>query len=481
MYYTDSEVIANTLRGTGTMSDLEIIEEEIKTFMASEKRKSMQQGISYMAGEHEITNRMRMAIGEGGKLIQVQNAPNNRIVDNQYRRLVVQKTQYFVGNPIVIQSENKEYEKLLRKLFSRKFLKLLNRICENSLNCGIGWLYAYIDAGGKIKFKSFESQDCIPIWKDKEHEELEKFIRMYHVDTYEGRQLKKIEKVEVYTKVGIDRYVLKNGKLEPDVDSPGGVYFGEIDEFGETSTFPWTKIPIIGFKYGLAEQPLIKRVKCLQDALNLIWSIYMNENEEDSGNTILIIENYDGEDLGEFRRNLAAYRAVKVSTAEGARGNVRSLKIELNPENYKTIMSLLKKAIIENGMGYDAKDDKLGGNPNEMNLKSMYSDIDLDTNMIEMEFQSSLELLCEVICEYFSFMRKGDFATEIATFTFTRDVMMSTAESIQNVVTSIGATSRETALAKHPWVSDVAVELERLKKEQDADAEIYGLEVDKTE
>ena len=71
MYYTDSEVIANTLRGTGTMSDLEIIEEEIKTFMTSKKRKSMQQGISYMAGEHEITNRMRMAIGEGGKLIQV--------------------------------------------------------------------------------------------------------------------------------------------------------------------------------------------------------------------------------------------------------------------------------------------------------------------------------------------------------------------------------------------------------------------------
>lgn len=36
-------------------------------------------------------------------------------------------------------------------------------------------------------------------------------------------------------------------------------------------------------------------------------------------------------------------------------------------------------AVIENGMGYDAKDDKLSGNPNQLNIKSMYSDIDIDS------------------------------------------------------------------------------------------------------
>ena len=41
-------------------------------------------------------------------------------------------------------------------------------------------------------------------------------------------------------------------------------------------------------------------------------------------------------------------------------------------------------------MGYDAKDDKLSGNPNQLNIKSMYSDIDIDANNMEMEYQSSL-------------------------------------------------------------------------------------------
>ena len=37
-------------------------------------------------------------------------------------------------------------------------------------------------------------------------------------------------------------------------------------------------------------------------------------------------------------------------------------------------------------MGYDGKDSKLSGNPNQMNIKSMYSDIDLDANRMEIEF-----------------------------------------------------------------------------------------------
>ncbi len=38
---------------------------------------------------------------------------------------------------------------------------------------------------------------------------------------------------------------------------------------------------------------------------------------------------------------------------------------------------MFKKALIENAGGYDAKEDRLSGNPNQINIQSM-SDIDLD-------------------------------------------------------------------------------------------------------
>ena len=63
----------------------------------------------------------------------------------------------------------------------------------------------------------------------------------------------------------------------------------------------------------------------------------------------------------------------------------------MNSENYKVVLWLLKDAIIENARGYDAKDERMGGNPNQMNIQSMYSDIGLDANGIELEFQASME------------------------------------------------------------------------------------------
>ena len=65
--------------------------------------------------------------------------------------------------------------------------------------------------------------------------------------------------------------------------------------------------------------------------------------EEDVRNTVLVLKNYDGQDLGEFRRNLTTYGAIKVRTVEGTDGGVDSLEISVNSENYKTVLELLKR------------------------------------------------------------------------------------------------------------------------------------------
>lgn len=41
-------------------------------------------------------------------------------------------------------------------------------------------------------------------------------------------------------------------------------------------------------------------------------SDFENNMQEDARNTILVLKNYDGENLGEFRHNLSTYGAVKV-------------------------------------------------------------------------------------------------------------------------------------------------------------------------
>ena len=172
--------------------------------------------------------------------------------------------------------------------------------------------------------------------------------------------------------------------------------------------YNWSRIPLIAFKYNHDETPLIRMVKSIQDGLNKIESAFEDGMEENPRNSIMVLVNYDGENLGEFRRNLSAYGAVKVRSSDGVSGDVRTLNVEVNAENYRAIIDVFRKAIIENGMGYDAKDERMAGTPNQMNIKSMYSDIDLDANETETEFQASMEQLIWFIDMHLANTGAGD-------------------------------------------------------------------------
>ena len=453
------------------MTDKDFVEREISRFKASAKKWEMLTGERYYRGLHDVLGKKRMAIGEDGELTEVSNLPNNRIIDNQYKKMVIQKVNYLVGQPITFQSENKKFMDELKKLFGRKFMKLMKRIGTDALNEGIVWIYPTYDEDGCLIFKKFKGHEIIPGWRDADHTILDYAIRVYQMISYEGNEEEKIvEKVEVYDETGISYFELDGGHLvaeEPFHES----YFTVEGKH----PFNWTKIPLIPFKRDADEIPLIRNVKSLQDGLNDILSNFENNMEEDARNTILILVNYDGENLGQFRRNLANYGAVKVKTVDGAAGDLKTLQIEVNAENYKAILEIFKKAIIENAMGFDAKDDRLGGQPNQMNIQSMYSDIDLDANNMETEFQSSFEELLWFIRCHFANTGIGDFDLDSLEVIFNRDLPMVESEVINNIRNSIGILSDETLVAQHPWVDDVEMELKRkAKQQQEEQAALMG-------
>lgn len=449
------------------ISSERIIEIEIQHFKLSQKRKEMFDGEKYYRGRHDILDKKRTAIGSDGELTVVDNLPNNRIVDNQYKKMVNQKTNYLLGQPIVFRTENVEYGKCLKSIFNKRFMRLIKNVGKDSINGGIGWVYVYYDDNGGLNFSRISPYEVIPFWKDTDHTILEGAIRIYEVSEYDRNGNEKIvQKVEVYGETGVKYYTLSDsGKLYP--EEPFEKNY--ITLSGENNTeqyFNWTRIPLVPFKYNAEEIPLIKSVKSLQDGLNLIESNFQDNMEEDTRNTIIVLVNYDGENLGEFRRNLATYGAVKVKTVDGAAGDLKTLQVEVNSENYKTIISLFKKAIIENAMGYDAKDDRLAGNPNQMNIQSMYSDIDLDANDMETEYQAAFEELLWFVNCHLANSGLGDFENEEVEVIFNRDILINESEAIENVSKSVDL-SEETRIANHPWVDDVQAEIARKKQEQE--------------
>lgn len=458
--------ISKILKKGAWLNDKEFFEREIRKWKISQARQTQIVGNKYFQGLHDILNRQRTAIGKDGKLEVIENLPNNKIVDNQYAKVVAQKVNYLIGKPITFATENDKYAKELATLFNRRFHSMLNNVCEDVLNCGIGYIYPYYNDNGQLCLKRFDPYEILPFWRDAEHTELDCFARVFKAFVYEGQQERLIERVELYWTDRIERYYLTDGgTLIPEPDNFISEYIILEDESG-TQGYNWGRVPLIPFKYNNKETPLISKVKSIQDCINDILSDFANNMEEDSRNTILVVKNYDGANLAELRHNLAAYGAVKVKTIDGADGGVETLQISVNAENYRTIVDILKKALIENAMAYDAKDARLSGNPNQMNIQSMFMDIDLDANGMETEFQASFELLLWFANVYFANAGKGNFFDEPMEVIFNRDTLMNEAEVIANCRNSIGILSNETIVAQHPWVNDIAKELQRKKDEQ---------------
>lgn len=453
-----------------SMTFNEFLEVEIKRWKGSPQRKLMLDGKRYYDGDHDILRRKREVIVENGARMEDTNLPNNKLVDNQFAKMVDQKTNYLLSKPITYESKDKEYNELLAEIFNANFQRKLKRGGVDAFCGGGSWLYVYIGTDGNLKFQRFANYEVLPFWKDSDHDELDCAVRVYEVEAYEGRELKTIEKVEVFKVDGLERYVWKDDKLIPDVDNPTENYIKAGSE-----EYNWERVPLVFFRTNAQELPLITKVKGLQDALNKMLSDFPNAMEENAGGqTILEVLNHGGENLGEFRRNLATYRAVKVETIDGVAGGIKALKIEINAANYEIILKLLKKAIIENAMGYDAKDDRLGGNANQMNIKSMYSDIDLAANDMESEYQAAFLQLLELVDVYLLNTKKGDHRKKPVTITFNRDIVINEIEIIKTLVSLGIKVSNETLLGQLPFINNVQKELDRVKKEQEADVDMYG-------
>ena len=449
--------------GRTGMTENQFFAAEIKEWKNSQRRKDQVMGDLYYEGQHDILQRQRTIIGENGQLQVVTNLPNNRLIDNQYALMVDQKTNYLVGKPFTLNCQDKGYTDALGKVFNKRFYRLLKYVCEDALNGGIGWLYPYYNEAGELSFKHFPAYDILPFWADDDHTILDCAVRLYPQEVWSGYTKEIVERVEIFKSDGLYRYVYDGTTLTPDEQLGEHENYFSVDDGEETVELNWERIPLIPFKYNKQEIPLIRRVKTLQDGINTMISDFENNMQEDARNTILILKNYDGENLGEFRRNLATFGAVKVRND----GGVETLTVEINAENFNSILKLFKDKLIENARGYNAKDDRMGNNPNQMNIQSMYSDIDLDANGMETEFQAAFDDLLWFINQDFANTGRGDFEEEETTIVFNRDMPVNESEAIENCGKSVGILSNETIVAQHPWTTDVELELERIRKEKE--------------
>lgn len=445
-------------------TEIQWLQRKISQWLGSQYRKDQITGEMYYLGFHDIMLRKREMIGKDGNKVEVTNVVNERITDNLYADMVDTKTNYLLSQPVTFVTENEDFQKALDEIINSNFLLKLKTVGEGCFNCGVSYLYPYYNESGDLKFKVFAGHSILPFWVDDEHDEAEMFVRYYEQEKKNSITDEIEKRIDVYTPEGIDHYIMVGNILLVDKNNPHEAYFtkGDVE-------YTWgDSIPIIPFRYNKYEQPLLRRCKSLQDAINTITSDFCNNMQDDVRSTILVLENYDGEDLGSFRQNLATFGVVKVRSESGSKGDVRALRIEVDAKNYETILMLLKQAMVQNCRSFDSANLRLGGSPNNTQIQSFYMSMDLDANGQIVHFNFALEKLFYFIKAHLKATGKGDFMDEKVKVVFNKDMMISESEIMTNLINAGIRIPNKLLLEQCTFINDVEEAMELLEEEEKA-------------
>ena len=460
---TETQRILRLLAEQAPPSDREILADIVREFLSGEKRREMLTGQRYYENRGDILRRTHWQIGKDGRRIPDETQPASKIAHGFVRKLVDQKAQYLFGRPFTIRCENDAFSRLMARTFDQTMRARMRTLCKEAVNKGIGWMQVWPE-NGEICFKLIPSEQLIPVWENGDQDRLQMVLRLIPVQQYSRGRMEKRLLVRCWDCDGVQDYFYHNGRMEPDGEKQPHL---TLDGKGMLLD----RLPFIPFRYNEEELPLIRFIKPLIDDYDLLKSEDSDNLGETSG-ALMVLTNYDGTDLGEFRENLARYRAVKVSDGGG-------LDIMAHPVHTDSLLAHLqqdRKDLYEIGRGVDTQNESFG-TASGVAMKFLYADLDLDCAGIESAFAAGFEQMVYFVGLFAGLMGLGDFSDVSAEIILNRDIIISEGDAIDQCTASAGLLSKRTMLENHPWVISVEEELARLEQEKDANAQASEQEV----
>lgn len=434
----------------------------INDFNNSQRRKWMLTGQNYYEVESDIFKR-RMTRKVKGADVEETYKANNKLAHSKYKNMVDEKVAYLLSRDYSLKCDDTNYIESIKGVLGKHFQYQLSGLGYEAANKGISWLQAYIDEEGSFNTMIIPSEQCIPIWRDNSHTELENMIRVYETVVWGSDKKKTTTNVEVWTKEGVAYYKLDNKILIPDCnrnqDNNGPIaHYKKGDMW-----YVWGRVPFISFKNNRVELPDIKFIKSLVDEYDKSRSEAANYVEEVK-NLIFVLKGYGGEDISGFMEKLNEDRAILIDDI--SEGGVDTLTPQMDITALREHYEQLKRDLIEDGQSVNKDLDKFGSTPSGVALKFMYAGLDLKCNALETEFKMGFENLLYFINIYLSENGLASYKNVDLDIIFNRDMEINESEVIENCQKSKGTISDKTIIANHPWVKDVEEEETALKEQK---------------
>lgn len=474
-----------------------VIQDLIEDFLNSDLRKKMDYGDRYFKIGNDILSKdlsSYIIYDKETKTKQVRkntHKSNQKIAHAFYTKQVNQKKAYVAGKPITItysspvtenlsEEDKKKKDKTITDIvwnvLGVNFERLIKNRVKEASNKAIAWIHPdYKD--GRLIFRKYKSEECIPIYDNESEEFLVGFIHFYEIKDLTSKPAKKIKYVEYWDENEVRYYIEEKdnagtSSFVEDVsrEKPGchwitRVYNVSDGTLKRIEKHSWSKVPFICVENNEEHINDLEPIKNLIDAYDLINSNFVN-TVEDLKEIIWLINGYGAEDLLALIENL---KVNGVARTNDTMGKIDAKLLSIPYEARQTLLKGLKELIYEFGRSVDTSNKDLIGNaPSGESLEFLYTDLDLKAEDIIPSLRSSIyEMLWYTLQDL---KRKGVIQDNINEFDFKIEFNKS---RIFNEVEKANALSNDTVLStktkleKHPWCDDVDLELQRIRTEKE--------------
>ena len=421
-----------------TVQDLK---EALEAFIKNELPE-LQKMEDYYSGEHNILNKKDRTIDkEDAKLIHDYPGYITTIA-----------TAYFLGKPIsyTLQDDKlkKDFEKLSEYLSTEEEQQ---ENFEHSENCSIfGKSYElwYKNADNTIGNAVVDPRDCFILRDNTVKKEITAAVRW---DKTKNKEDKWVYKLEVYDSTTVTTYEFLSDSDKKEVPNIKGV----------TKLHGFNQVPIIEFLNNKRAFGDFKKVVSLIDGYDEAASTSIDDMT-DFTDALLVLTNVGGTD----KETLKKIKEDKLMLIDDD-GDAKWLIKQVNDSYAQNNKNRLNQDIHKFSMIPDMQDKEFSGNSSGVALGYKLLALEQLAAQKEMHFKKAINQRLQLMIDFHNLKIKSTDIQKV----FTRNIPKNLVEAADTAQKLQGIVSHETILSILPFIEDAKVELEKIKAEEDINAE----------
>lgn len=409
-----------------------LTESEILQFIqedaTSKKKRLALEGQKYYEAEHDILQYRMFYFNSDGILVEDKTRSNIKIPHPFFTELVDQAVQYMLsGKDGFIKSDIPELQDRLDTYFDDDFMSELNDVLTGTISKGFDYMYAYMNAEGRIAFQHADSMGVIEV-RAKDTDDGCEYVIYWYIDRI-AKQNKVIKRIQVWDAQQTTFYVQEEeGKLLKDDKEklnprPHVTYQKSGDNAIYYENFGF--IPFFRLDNCKKQWSGLKPIKSLIDDYD-IMSCGLSNNLADFDHPLHVVKGFQGDNLEELSQNLKTKKMIGVDESGGV--EVHTVDIPYQARLVK--MQEDEKNIYRFGMGFNSA--QLGdGNVTNVVIKSRYALLDLKCNKLEIRMKQFLKKILKVVIAEINRVDGTDYQMNDVWFDFEREVMTNAQDNAQ--------------------------------------------------